>query len=412
MRSRFAMALAAAFCLASSAGALDRNELHSGDSALGDISEPGTYDEFTIRAARGSSMTISIAKSGGGAFVPAIGVYNDNYQGVPVAPISATSVRGDGLPSGQYRILVGGQRYTVGAYRVKTTLQPAKTFLAAGTGASPVASTTFGAYEGFDATITIKWKGPAPVTLTSVIGPDGAALTSSAAPKTTASTFQQGGWRATALGDHVVNLAVPEGTVKWTVTVKVAGKLPAGRSFDFRATTPPDVPGVEFPSFGRSPIVTIPGERGGPNEILLFATGGLPDATFIDFGAGAGGCSRAARDTASPPTKYLLYCLDGFFAEIENVVRDDAGLVTSYDAPSMRTPWGSGSATLTDITRDAAGRTTGWTEVRRFDATGRSYELVFSDAQYLPGGACKAFRVKERLLPDGVPRTYDYAPVR
>ena len=87
--------------------------------------------------------------------------------------------------------------------------------------------------------------------------------------------------------------------------------------------------------------------------------------------------------------------------------------VTRYDAPSIRTPQGSGSATLSDFTYDAQGHPAGWTELRRFAASGRSYELVFSRAEYFSqNGYCKAFRVVARQLPDGVPRTYDYAPFR
>jgi len=413
MRSRFALALAASAILVSTAGAFERHELLPGDSARGTLLVAGTYNEFTMVAARGSWMSLSLAKDGAGSFVPALGIYNDDYAGVPSIPTGPSSAVAPQLPSGQYRILVGGQRGTVGGYKLRASLQPAMKFVAAATEAAPVSTLTFGAYPDFDATVTIKWKGPAPVTLVSVTGPDGAALTSAATPKTTASTFQQGGYRATAIGDHVVTVDAPSGTVKWSVTVQLSGRLPRGTSRDFRVTSTPVAATVEFPSFGRSPIVRIAGERGGPNDIVLFATGSVPDAAFLDGGAGSGGCSRAPRDSGVPPTTYILYCTDGFFADVVDVVRDDAGLITSFAAPSMRSPAGSGSSTLSSITHDAAGHATGWTEIRRFDASGRSYELVVSGAQYFASnGGCKAFRVVERLLPDGAPTTYDYAPLR
>jgi hypothetical protein len=421
MRSRFALALAGsailALCasaiLASAVGAFERHELQPGDSALGTLLVPGTFNEFTMVAARGSSLTVSMTKSGAGSLVPALGIYNDDYASVPAIPTGTSAAIAPQVPSGQYRILVGGQRGTVGGYKLRAALVPALKFAGTATAAAPVSTFTFGSYPGFDATVTIRWKGPAPVTLVSITGPDGAALTSAAAPKTTASAFQQGGYRATAIGDHVVTVDAPNGTVKWSVTVQLSGRLPHGTSHDFRATSPPEVATVEFPTFGRSPIVRIAGERGGPNDIVLSATGSVPDAAFLDGGAGSGGCSRVPRDAGTPPTTYILYCTDGFFADVVDVVRDDAGLVTSFDAPSMRTPAGSGTSRLSNITHDAAGRTTGWTEIRRFDASGRSYELVFSGAQYFTSnGGCKAFRVVERLLPDGLPRTYDYAPLR
>ena len=412
MRSRFALALAASVTLVSAAEAFERHALLSGDSALGTVLVPGGFNEFTIVAARGSSLTISLAKSGAGSFVPALGIYNDDYAGVPALPTGPSSARATQLASAQYRILVGGQNGTVGGYKLRATIQPAMAFGMTATAAAPVSTLTFGAYAGFDATVTIKWKGPAPVTLVSVTGPDGSAVTSAETPKTTASTFQQRGYHAAAIGDYVVTVDAPAGTVKWSATVQLSGRLPRGTSYDFRTKSPPDVPGVEFPTFGRSPIVAIPGEEGGPNQIVLSAFSSVPDAAFLDGGAGSGGCSRAPRDQGLPPTTYLLYCVDGFFADVVGVVRDADGHVTSFDAPSIRTPAGSGSATLSAITQDAQGHATGWTEVRRFDASGRSYELVFSGAQYFASGGCKAFRVIERQLPDGVPRTYDYAPLR
>jgi hypothetical protein len=413
MRPRFAQVLAVVAILVSAAQAFERHELQPGDSALGTLLVAGDFDEYTIRAARGSALTFSVVKNGPGSYVPGGGIFDDDYTAVPVTPAGPTSLRTTIPSSAQYRLLVGGQHGTVGGYRVRAAVQPATKFAMAATSAAPASTLTFGAYPGFDATVTIRWQGPSPVTLVSVTGPDGAALTSTATPKTTASAFQEGGFHVTALGDHVVTVDAPAGTVKWSVLVQLAGRLPHGTSRDFRPTGPPEVPGVEFPVFGKSPIVRIAGETGGPNDIALTATGSEPDAAFLDGGAGTGGCTRAASDMLDPPQSYDLYCTDGFFADVQGVVRDGAGLVTSFDAPSIRTPAGSGSATLTNISHDAHGRATGWTEVRHFDASGRSYELVISDAQFLKSnGGCKAFRVVERLLPDGIPRTYDYSPLR
>jgi hypothetical protein len=201
--------------------------------------------------------------------------------------------------------------------------------------------------------------------------------------------------------------------------VRLAGKLPRGATQDHRSEDLPQPAGIAFPSVGRAPLVQVVGEWGGPNEALLSATAaaqgapGVPDATFYDGGAGTGGCSRAPRGSQSPPERYLLFCADGFFADVSGVERDAQGRVVRFDAPSIRTPQGSGSATLQGFTYDAQGRPTGWTEVRRYDASGRSHELVVSRAEYFSGnGLCKAFRVAHRVLPDGVSRTYDFAPIR
>jgi hypothetical protein len=214
-----------------------------------------------------------------------------------------------------------------------------------------------------------------------------------------------------------VKVSVPAGTKRWSVSVRLSGSLPRGTLQDHRATEPPQPPSIRFPSVGRAPLATVEGEDGGPNEALLSATAaaapGVPDATFLDGGAGTGGCSRAPRGAESPPDRYLLFCADGFFADVEGVVRDAQGRVAQFESPSIRTPQGSGSASLSGFTYDAQGRPTGWTEVRRYDASGRRHELVFSRAEYFSGnGFCKAFRVTHRVLPDGAARTYDFAPLR
>lgn len=418
MRSRFALASAAVVILVASAGAFDRHTIEHGDTVLGEVLVGRTFDEYAIRAARGSFLFISVAKAGSGNLSPALGVYNDDYQGLGLVATGPSSVvTATPTASSQYRIIVGGTGSSVGSYRMRVALKPATKFALAGSPATPSSSLTFGAYPDYGATVSIRWKGAAPVTLASLTGPDGAVLTSATPPRTTKSSSSQGGFRTTTIGDHVLLLDVPDGTVKWSATVQLSGKLPRGATHDYRSDALPEPDTVTFPSVGRSPVVAVAGESGGPNECILSAAGAQPDASFLDGGAGTGGCSRAPREQGDLPTKYLLFCVDGFFADVTGVERYATGpwqgWIRSYEAPSIRTPQGSGSATLTDFTYDAAGRPTGWTERRRFDATGRTHELVFSNAEYFSGSAyCKAFRVSERLLPDGAARIYDYAPFR
>lgn len=418
MRSRFAPASAAVVILVASAGAFDRHPIEHGDTVLGDVKVGRTFDEYVIRTARGSYIAVSVGKGGAGNLSPALGVYNDDYQPLGLVPTGPSSVRiASPTNSSQYRIIVGGTGSSVGAYRMRVALAPQKTFALAGTPAAPEKTLTFGAYPGFEATVTLRWKGAAPVTIASVTGPDGAAIASAETPRTTKSSSSQGGFVATLTGDHVVLLDVPGGTVKWSATVQLAGRLPRGATHDYRSDELPPPDAVTFPAPGRTPVVAIAGESGGPNECVLSSAGAQPDAAFLDGGAGTGGCSRAPREPGDAPTRYLLFCLDGFFAELTGVERYPdgpwQGKIRGYDAPSVRTPQGSGSASLSDLAYDATGRPTGWTEVRRFDATGRSYELVFSGAEYFGGsGYCKSFRVAVRSLPDGAPRTYDYAPFR
>jgi len=420
MRPRFAPAALLFLAAAASAPApaFDRNDVRSGDVVAGDVLEPYTYDEFVIQAARGSYLSVTASGLPPRPLNPFLGLYADDYAPVALVGTSYASVGSAyGLSSGRYRVLVGGLGASVGAYRMKATLKPGTKFTFAGGAGAATPTLLFGAYPGFDATISVAWKGKTAVTLTSVAGPDGGALTSASAPRTTRSAFTQRGFRTTATGDHVATLAVPADALRWSATIQVAGRLPAGATSDFRTAGTPDRPTIAFPSGGQFPIVEVVGEIGGPNDCVLTSAGDAPDAGFIDGGAGSGGCARFPTNAAQPPTSYVIGCYDGFYADISDVERyvdgPWQGLVKSYVAHSVRSPQGVGSATLSDFTYDAANRPTGWTELRRFDATGREHRLTFSRAEYFGNGFCKAFRVAESLMVDGAPaytHVADYAP--
>jgi hypothetical protein len=205
-----------------------------------------------------------------------------------------------------------------------------------------------------------------------------------------------------------VTLDVPAGTIKWSASVTLTGSLPAGTTHDFRTQGVPDQPTVIFPSAGQIPIAVVAGETGGPNDCLLTSTSTTPNSSFV---GGGFGCRRDPLEPGECPSRYALSCYDGFYASIESVARDVDGRITGYEAPVVRSPQGTGSASLSGFAYDALGRPTGWTEERRFDASGRTHHLVFTGIEYFAGGYVKAYRVVH-TGPDGIARTYDYAPFR
>jgi hypothetical protein len=420
MRPRFAPAALLLVLATASAPAFDRNDVQSGDVVVGDILAPFTFDEFTIQAARGSYLTVVAAGVAPRPINPQLGIFNDDYAALSLIGSGPASLgSAEPLASARYRVIVGGLGGTVGAYRLKATLKPATRFTYAGGAGAATPQLTFGAYAGFDATVSVAWKGKTPLTLTSVVGPDGGVVTGAAAPRATRTTFTQRGFHASATGDYVATLAVPSDAVRWTATVQLAGRLPAGAKYDFRTAAEPERPTIAFPSGGRFPIVAVVGELGGPNDCPLSSVGSAPDAAFLDGGGGAGGCARSATDAAQPPTSYLLGCNDGFAAYASDVERyvdgPWSGYVKAFVARTVRSPQGSGSATLSDFTYDAFGRPTGWTELRHFDASGRDHLLTISDAAYFGNGACKAFRVTESLMVAGAPaytHVANYSPFR
>jgi hypothetical protein len=420
MRLGFTATALAAVALAATsvtAPCFDRNPLQPGDVATGDILVPFTFDEFPIQGVRGAVMTMSLVPVGSRGFRPTLGVYTDDYAAVALVGVGATTARtAEPVGSGRYRIIVGGGGGGTGAYRLKTKVQPARRFVLTGGHGPESPVLKFGAYAGFDATAKLAWRGASAVTLTSVVGPDGVAIAGAAAPTASSRTFTQGGFHAAVSGDHELRFEVPADVVAWTATVTVSGRLAPGVARDLRTTAPPDAPTVGFPAPGLFPIVAVTGEVGGPNECILSAAASLPDAVFLDGGAGAGGCGRTPTEEGPSPTSYLVGCYDGFTAEIVDVVRYEAGpwagSVRSFVARRIVTPQGSGRATLSDFTYDARGRPTGWTETRVFDASGRAHSLVFTDAEYFSGGSyCKGFRVTH-AAPDGSSHVYDYAPFR
>jgi len=418
MRLGFVLAALLSVLATSGATAFDRNPIASGDVVYGDILQPYTLDEFPLPAVYGSMLSLTVNGAAPRAIKPTLGVYDDNYATVAMIGTSPTSAKSaGGLATGVYRLIVGGVGASVGAYRLKASLKPTTKFTFGGGKGAANPQLQFGAFAGYDATISVQWKGASPVTLTSVVGPGAAPVIGAGTPKTSKNSFSQSGFHAALPGDYLATLAVPADAVRWSATVTLSGKMPAGVTRDFRSTGAPGRPTVAFPTFGRFPVVIVVGEVGGPNGCLLSSAGSSPDGAFLDGGAGSGGCASSIADANDPPTKYELGCNDGFLAEVESVERYSdgpwAGKLKSFVAPTLLSPQGSGSATLTDFTYDAAGRPTGWTETRHFDASGRDHRLVVSNAEYFANGICKGFRVAESLLVGGVPETpfvADYAP--
>src|SRR5262245_45797941 len=125
MRPRFAPAVLLVVLATASAPAFDRETIESGDVVTGDILVPYTFDEFPIRAVRGSILVLTVSGSAPRPMNAALGLYTDDYAIVPLAGSSPTSAAtASTLATADYRIIVGGIGGSVGAYRMKATLKP------------------------------------------------------------------------------------------------------------------------------------------------------------------------------------------------------------------------------------------------------------------------------------------------
>jgi len=369
------------------AAPVQRRRVVSGQSTTHRIDRPGEFQEFVLAAARGSKIRVLLGKAGARSCNPIGGVLDGNYSPVPLLGTSVTNF-GTPLPltrSGDVRVLTAGANGTVGSYKVKATIKPAKSFKVSAKVRSlaadpyPQTSLTFGAYPGFTFTVKIGWKGPSPVTLDAVTGPGGEELVTNDPAKRRKQSVKRAGFSVQAFGDHHVRVNVPAGTKKWTISVKLAGKLDKGDAVDARLPHPgPD--GVRVVSAVAVPLVQVVTENGGPNDFAVAGQDGLPIAVFSD--RRSGGCARATVELdPATATAYEMRCVNGYLALVEGVVRDENDNVLGFELPLLRSPAGSGSATISGVVYDQARKPLGWTEVRHFPATGNTHTLVFSEIE-------------------------------
>lgn len=417
MKARRLLAPAVVAALAASApgGATDVTRIAPGDTVLGDVLAPGEIDVYDFDAPAGSVVTLDVRNVPPAGWRPSLGVATAGYERfLGLAGVAPTKAQTELLTaSGAHRLVVGSSEGTTGGYKIRLTVAPGRTFAASGTGASPTGSLQFGAPEGAEVTVELRWRGPAPVTLAALVGPEGE-LTSDDAPTTKRTSSRQGGFLTTALGDHTLTVDVPAGTQSWTATARVKSpRPPRGAVHDLRADGTPPARTVEILNVADTPAVRVLGERGGPNDLLLRSTGFHVNGVVLD--SRNGGCGAVAFEPEGAPASYRFRCTAGFSADIRGVVRE-GDLVRSFDAVLVRSPNGSGSVAFEGIEYDAQDRPVAWTEIRSFDASGNVHILEVRDVARRPADAViVGYTVTHRLRRgdgDLLLGVHDYAPLR
>ena len=416
IRSAFARIAAAAVVAAAAApaagGVPQRVHAAPGDTVRGDVLFPGDFDEITFDAPRGARVSLSFRRQAPGAWTPYMGILGDLYApnySLLVFPTKALIDR-PLEASGRHRLIVSGADGSTGGFEVRLALQPAKKFVAPQTGDDTPETFTFGAVAGAAVSVAISWKGPAPVTLASIDGPDGP-VTSASAPRTTSRSSVQSGFTTTSVGDHVATFVVPEGTVKWSAKFTVTSPKPApGVVRDLRTPGVPVPPGVEFVPGGDLLGFRVKDERGGPNDVLVAPYPAIPaEILAAALDNRAGGCATGSRETGPQPGSYIYRCSNGWTADVESVVRV-GGRIVSFDVPSVRSPAGTGSVTVRDVTYDVAGRPATWTETRTYDATGHTHVIRVTGVVRASDGRVYTASI-EHTDPDGNVRAIDYSVV-
>lgn len=390
------------------AAIVERHDIAAGDVVLGDNLVPGDLDEYVVPLPRGAVVSITLVRSGAGGWKPRLGVFDDDYRPVRIQPF--LPLRTEAIPrTGLTRFLVGNAPGSVGGYRFGLKVAPLKRTGASGSGDAAPKNLVFGALPGSEVDVSIRWKGPAAVTLAGLTTPSGP-LGGASAPVVKSNAkggkSSQTGFDVTTLDDVTLALDVPAGTVRWSVAVKITPPRPGpGANHDFRSVGPPEPPTLDLPATGDTPMIVVRGERGGPNDLLFTGGTQFPGAISPD-GSDTGGCFNVPIDAGR--TRVELRCRSGYVAELSGVLRDPSGRITSFVGDTVRSPAGNGSIALTDITyAGTSNRATGWREVRRFDGTGAEHRLEVSDIRRFPSGAVKSY-VVVHTPPDGVPRTYQY----
>lgn len=413
-RAALAAAAVAAGAVAAVAGALTREAMVTGDTVIGDLLAPGDVDEFTFEALLGATAIIDVRNAPPAGWRPSIAIVTSGYDhAFGLFGTGPTTARTDALPSSAtYRMLVSGADDTTGGYRVRLTIDPGRSFTAFGTGDAQPLPVKFGALAGSRMTVALRWKGPAPVTVASVTGPAGPLVAPAPAAVRGKSSVLKG-LRAEATGDHLVTIAVPAGTKSWDAVVKVAPPRPArGTTRDLRSGGVPGARSVSLVNVSDAVAIVVAGESGGPNELIVRGAGLHVGGFALDARSGA--CGVLGFEPAAAPLAYHYRCIAGWFAEIGDVVRT-GNVVTSFRAPVVRTPRGSGSVAVEGIVYDQANRAVAWTETRTFDATGAVHVLAVSDVARRGDGAIVGYSVthsRRTASGDELVGTYDYAPVR
>lgn len=387
-----------------------RESIVSGDTVLADVLVPGEIDEYVFLAPRGAVAEIAFGKVPPGNWKTALGLFDFDYRSLTLSGTTPT-VASTPVPiatSGQMRLLFSSAGTSVGGYRFKFKLTPQRSFAATGTGTAAAAPLVVGAAAGSELTVTLRWRGASPVTLTSLVGPSGP-LTSSKPPVVKGPSSIQAGFVTTAFGDQTASIDVPVGTKSWSLKVAVKPPAPVhGTVRDLRAGGPEERPAVELRNTADTVVVVVRDEQGGPNDVVIQPGATVPGIRLLDLRAT--GCGGAAIDGGDTPGSYRYVCANGFRAELRNVVRA-GGRIVGFDAVELVSPLGTGSSVLSDCVFDAGGLPVSWTEVRTFDASGSVHRIEVSDVVRNAGGTVLAYSVVHTPR-GGVPRRYDYAPLR
>jgi hypothetical protein len=387
--------------------------IEAGDTVLGDVLAPGEVDIYEFQAPAGSVATLDVRNAPPAGWRPNLGIWTGGFErNFALYGVTATKIQTEVLTaSGTYKMLLGAGD-TTGGYRVRLTIAPGRIFTASGVGNTTPGRLQFGAAADSELTLALKWRGPSPVTLATFEGPAGP-VTSSQPVVTRAKSSTQGGFIASALGDYVATFDVPAGTQSWSATARVKPPSPArGVVHDVRTEGVPAARTVSVLNASDAVVATIVGERGGPNDLLLRPTGFHVNGLVAD--PRNGGCGALGLEPAGAPLAYRFRCLAGWYAEIGDVVRE-GGLVTSFAAPVVRSPNGSGSTRFDAITYDAQARPVSWTETRSFDASGNVHILQVADVTRRSDGVVVSYELTHKLRrgqDEVVLGVHGYAPFR
>jgi hypothetical protein len=311
MRNRTLLGAAALLVAAAlPAVAYERVEIRNKDSVLGAITEFQGTHEFFVDIPRDAAFSMSLPKQKDSRLQGSMGVFDLGYRSQRLLLVGKRKIALERPPaaSARYRAIVRGVNDSTGLYVLKPKIKVQKKYKIRGQRSqlSPPGSIVFGALPDHDVSLKITWKGPDPVTIGSFLAPDGSDVTSPEPGKQRKSVFKQKGFRTTQFGDHVVELDIPSSATQWTLTVIQKAKTPK-RTLNLRPDhgAPPDLD-VSFAP-GPYPAVTVHGESGAGNEVLLTAVASQPVIIGVT-GEADGECGFAALEGGSTPRFYGLTC--------------------------------------------------------------------------------------------------------
>jgi hypothetical protein len=351
-----------------------------GDKVTGDIFLASEADMFIDRVVEGSEITVRITPDKQSPYRASLLIYPPesdfisilgnvfllrNDRGFKSLPILAPS-------TGRYRILVNAPTDQAGnpfggSYRLKAKVKPPKrrAFIGAFPAGGGQAEVIFPALAGSVGMVNVKGGPGTPVPeIADLCDPGGNSILEGLEIKIRKKSVGIKNIPLELFGDYVLKLK-GGGSGEYQAKVKI--KYPKRKSIDINVSdgVAPEALPITLSTVLGEPLVVLSDEEGAGNDFLLVPVGFTIRSLIL---SGATPCEETNQVLEENRLiSYDIVCEDDTYgAEVHSILYDEAGGPLTSLMADVRTPEGTGTITISNITRAANGRVAGYTEQRTF----------------------------------------------